>query len=234
MKHDTTPPPRTRRHLLSWLLWPAFLPALLFLLFASPAAHAAPALPASSYTLTSTALNCGSWNLCSGGVVTLTHGGADSNGPVLTANTTDTGQTATVTWTATGYGSTGARGLVLSLCQPGYTGSAGGNCSGGARSDYTNSGTPFRADGNITLTIPSAGSTWSIVAWNNSSASGDDITGLAITITEPVANLSYPTLNTSSLSTYMGNFWSFIAPALYIVAGIGLGGLIIGYVRHLF
>ncbi len=46
--------------------------------------------------------------------------------------------------------------------------------------------------------------------------------------------VSYPSLDLTSLSTNMGAFFSFIAPALWIIAGIGLGGLIVGKVRHLF
>ncbi len=46
--------------------------------------------------------------------------------------------------------------------------------------------------------------------------------------------LTYPTLDITTISTQMGAFFSFIAPALWIVGGIGLGGLIVGKVRHLF
>lgn len=46
--------------------------------------------------------------------------------------------------------------------------------------------------------------------------------------------MTYPALDLTAIGTQMGNFFAFIAPALYIVGGIGLGGLIIGKVRHLF
>lgn len=46
--------------------------------------------------------------------------------------------------------------------------------------------------------------------------------------------MTFPTLDLSQISSQMNAFFSFIAPALYIVGGIGLGGLIIGKVRHLF
>lgn len=45
--------------------------------------------------------------------------------------------------------------------------------------------------------------------------------------------MSYPTLDLTALSTQMTTFFSFIAPALWIVGGISLGGLIVGKVRNL-
>lgn len=46
--------------------------------------------------------------------------------------------------------------------------------------------------------------------------------------------MTFPTLDLTAISTQMTAFFNFISPALYIVGGIGLGGLIIGKVRHLF
>lgn len=45
--------------------------------------------------------------------------------------------------------------------------------------------------------------------------------------------MTFPTIDLTAISTQMGNFWSFISPALYVVGGIGLGGYIVGKVRGL-
>lgn len=46
--------------------------------------------------------------------------------------------------------------------------------------------------------------------------------------------VTYPSLDLPTISTQMNNFFSFLAPLLYVVGGIGLGGLIIAKARHLF
>lgn len=46
--------------------------------------------------------------------------------------------------------------------------------------------------------------------------------------------VTYPTLSLSTVSTNMTQFFNYLAPLLYVVGGIGLGGLIVGKARHLF
>jgi len=45
--------------------------------------------------------------------------------------------------------------------------------------------------------------------------------------------VTFPTLDLTAVSTNMTAFFNFIAPVLWVVGGIGLGGLIVGKVRHL-
>lgn len=45
--------------------------------------------------------------------------------------------------------------------------------------------------------------------------------------------MSFPGINMTSLAADVQSYWTFIAPALYVVGGIGLGGLIVSKVRGL-
>lgn len=46
--------------------------------------------------------------------------------------------------------------------------------------------------------------------------------------------MTFPTLDLSTIATNMTAFFGYLSPVLYVVGGIGLGGLIIGKARHLF
>lgn len=61
---------------------------------------------------------------------------------------------------------------------------------------------------------------------NNAASSSGPVSGASGAVT-------YPILDLAALSAQVTAFWSFIAPAIYIIAGISLGGLIVAKVRHL-
>lgn len=46
-------------------------------------------------------------------------------------------------------------------------------------------------------------------------------------------SVTYPVLDMTALAAQVAAFWGFIAPAVYIIGGISLGGLIVAKFRHL-
>lgn len=46
--------------------------------------------------------------------------------------------------------------------------------------------------------------------------------------------INYPQIDLPTISTNVGSFFNYLSPLLYVVGGIGLGGLIVAKARHLF
>lgn len=90
------------------------------------------------------------------------------------------------------------------------------------------------------FTAPSAGSYHTLVVQFIVHTAGGWSSFDHLTVTDNTATALYnpgtwtaPTLDLNALSTQMVDFWDFMAPAVYIIAGISLGGLIVSKVRNL-
>lgn len=198
--------------------------ALTLLLFGLGSAHASP-LTSVNVDVVATATGSTNWHCNNGsGIIAVTSTCSAYSNTVYTPGLT-AGQVGSV-FVTVATGSSGAN-LSFQVCTGGTAGS--GTCGGS--SAFTVAGTGNTPT--LTYTVPNSQYYIQIVTTTSTiNLSGWSIT--AVQGTGSVGSVTYPTLDIAALSTQMGNFFGFIAPALYIVAGIALGGLIISKVRHLF
>lgn len=91
-----------------------------------------------------------------------------------------------------------------------------------------------------TYTVPASGVTTVVVAVGIGSGANpiDDVSVSASGGTGGGGggggSVSFPTLDLTQVGSNMSNFFAYLAPLLYVVGGIGLGGLIVSKARHLF
>lgn len=200
------------------------------------AAHAAPlrALPTTTITVDDSSVSCASWTGCSSGTfnvnagvgATAYHAAVSGAAPyTVTQGATNTaGLTGTVTLTAASYNS-GAAYVFLDLCTTGTSSPA--TCSA--------LGAHLNANGAQTFTVPASNPYWIEVLGD--AASGGFVNGIrvVVTVAAPVPDtIAYPSVDMGSVGDSVTGFFGFLAPVLWLVGGIAIGGLLLHKARGLF